>query len=199
MNMQHLLLTAGWLIYCGLHSVLANETIKVKIGERLRLSMANYRLLYNIFALASLIALLIFHFSVNSLKLFDSLFLSKWIGPVVLGLGLTGMLICIFKYFRQLSGIREIQDTKQPVLETSGMHRFVRHPLYISTFVFLIGLFMLQPMLSNLIAVVIIIVYTIVAIKFEEEKLIKEFGDQYIEYKRKVPMLIPFGNKQRER
>lgn len=192
MNMQHFLLSAGWLIYCGLHSILATEKVKIKITGIMRLTMANYRLLYNIFAVTSLIALLIYQFSIESALLFDSYILSQWIAPIISSMGLTGMGMCIVKYFRQLSGIKKIQTTNVPVLETTGMHRMVRHPLYICTFVFLVGLFLFIPLLSNLIAVVIIIVYTVIAIRFEEEKLVKEFGEQYLEYKRKVPMLIPF-------
>ncbi len=199
MNISHLLLTAGWLAYCVFHSLLANEMVKVKFTRILRLTLADYRLLYNIFALVSLLAILYYHFSLQSPSLFDSYIFSRWIAPVIILTGLTGMMMCIVKYFRQLSGISKIQIDEGPMLETTGMHKFVRHPLYLFTFIFVIGLFLFKPLLSNMIAVVIIIVYTIIAIRFEEEKLIKEFGQQYIEYKRKVPMLIPFGNRGRER
>lgn len=195
MNVQHIVLIAGWLTYCALHSILANDRVKEKIVRFMRLSKANYRLLYNIFAFVSLGAMLYYQFSIPSTMLFYNSFLGMWAAPIITLTGLTGMIMCIVKYFRQLSGIREIQLDKVPILETTGMHKFVRHPLYISTFVFLIGLFFYKPLLSNLFAVVIIIVYTIIAIRFEEEKLIKEFGDQYEEYKRRVPMLIPFGKR----
>jgi protein-S-isoprenylcysteine O-methyltransferase Ste14 len=37
----------------------------------------------------------------------------------------------------------------------------------------------------------IITVYTLLAIRLEEEKLVAEFGDQYRRYQRSVPKLIP--------
>ena len=163
----------------------------------LGLTTSGYRLGYNIFALVSLVGLLVFHSSVASRNLFVNPVISNWAAPVIVFIGLAGMVNCILKYFRQLSGIREIQEDRKPVLETTGMHKFVRHPLYISTFVFLVGLFLLMPHLSNLIAVIIIILYTIIGIRFEEVKLVKEFGEQYVEYKRRVPMVIPFLKRKR--
>lgn len=189
---SHLILIVSWLLYCILHSVLASEIVKVKMGRRLHLSESIYRILYNIFALLSLIALLVYHFSVVSPRLFQINFLTIFLAPFIIFIGLTGMAVCIVKYFRQLSGLQAGRAEKQRMLETGGIHRYVRHPLYISTFVFLSGLFLLSPLLSNLIAVITIIVYTIIGIRFEEKKLIKEFGAHYIAYKRKVPMLIPF-------
>ena len=109
--------------------------------------------------------------------------------------GLFVMMICIKKYFFQLSGIVNKEKITKPFLETGGIHRYVRHPLYLGTFIFLIGLFLLNPLLSNLIAVIIIIIYTMIGIQFEESKLIKEYGDDYRLYQKKVPKLIPFLKK----
>ena len=193
MNISHLLLLAGWSLYCVLHSLLADDRYKTKISESLDLSGSGYRLSYNIFALVSLVAILFYHFSVESPRLFGSIIFKEWVAPIIILFGLTGMVICIIKYFRQLSGISKIQEKKEPILETRGVHRYVRHPLYLFTFVFLTGLFLYQPTLSNLIALTIIITYTVIGIRFEEKKLVKEFGDQYVAYQNKVPMLIPFS------
>jgi protein-S-isoprenylcysteine O-methyltransferase Ste14 len=77
------------------------------------------------------------------------------------------------------------------VLQISGVHRYVRHPLYLGTFIFLWGLFLLIPLWSSLIAVVLIQAYTQTGIIFEEKKLVAEFGDQYRDYQQAVPKLIP--------
>jgi protein-S-isoprenylcysteine O-methyltransferase Ste14 len=55
-----------------------------------------------------------------------------------------------------------------------------------------VGLFLLFPAVSSLIAVFIIIAYTIIGMHLEERKLIDQFGDQYKQYQKKVPMIIPF-------
>ena len=92
----------------------------------------------------------------------------------------------------QLSGLRELFENKMSdELMISGIHRMVRHPLYTGTFIFIWGLFILYPYVSTLISDVIITVYTLIGLRFEEKKLEKEFGEKYRVYKNHVPMLIP--------
>jgi protein-S-isoprenylcysteine O-methyltransferase Ste14 len=76
-------------------------------------------------------------------------------------------------------------------LKVDGIHRFVRHPLYSGTILFVWGLFFVFPFLNNLIAVILLTLYLFIGISFEEKKLVKEFGEKYQAYILKVPMLIP--------
>ena len=91
-----------------------------------------------------------------------------------------------------MSGIRSVYE-KAPAheLKINGIHRFVRHPLYTGTILVVWGFFFVFPYLNNLIAVVLLTGYVIVGIRFEEKKLIAEFGEQYIHYMKKVPSLFP--------
>ncbi len=73
----------------------------------------------------------------------------------------------------------------------TGIHRHVRHPLYAGTFLFIWGLFILMPYTSLIISNFIITCYTLIGIRFEEEKLLREFGPHYEEYKKRVPKIIP--------
>ena len=102
------------------------------------------------------------------------------------------MIICIVKYFVQLSGIRSL-TTIQPEnkLMITGIHKFVRHPLYGGTFVFIWGLLLLYRHLSLLVVNTIITIYTLLGIAFEEKKLEQQFGDDYKNYKATVPKLFP--------
>lgn len=103
------------------------------------------------------------------------------------------MLVSIKKYFMSLSGIKTLV-AEQPVaneLRIDGVHKYVRHPLYLGTFLFIWGLFILYPLLSLLVANIIITVYTLIGIVFEEQKLKKEFGIAYTEYQKQVPKIIP--------
>ena len=92
----------------------------------------------------------------------------------------------------RLSGLRWLlkNDGEQVLLE-NGVHRYVRHPLYSGTFLFIWGLWLIFPSLSLLISNSVITVYTLIGIQFEEQKLVKEFGERYMEYKKRVPMIIP--------
>ena len=74
---------------------------------------------------------------------------------------------------------------------TTGIHNYVRHPLYAGTFLFIWGLLLLLPYWSLLIADSIITLYTLIGIRFEENKLVREFGKPYEEYQNEVPMIIP--------
>ncbi len=103
------------------------------------------------------------------------------------------MLICMKKYFLDLSGINALlkkQDTEIH-LQVSGMNSYVRHPLYTGTLVFIFGIFLLQPLVSNFISFLCILVYTIIGARFEEQKLVRTFGNEYKIYASQVPMLLP--------
>jgi protein-S-isoprenylcysteine O-methyltransferase Ste14 len=78
-----------------------------------------------------------------------------------------------------------------PVLEKGGLHAYMRHPLYSGTLLFIWALFLIFPFMGNLIACVIITVYTLIGIRMEEKKLVIEFGEEYKSYAHQTPMLIP--------
>lgn len=104
------------------------------------------------------------------------------------------MIICIQKYFYDLSGIQALQKDKPaitPTLQQNGLHKLVRHPLYFGTLLFVWGLLVMFPLLSNFIAAIVLTVYVIIGIQLEEKKLLLEYGDEYVEYSKKVPKLIP--------
>jgi protein-S-isoprenylcysteine O-methyltransferase Ste14 len=139
-----------------------------------------------------MIAIIIFQVNMNDVQLYllsTALFLG---GIVVCFSGLVLMIVCIEKYFILLSGIPDLfQRNGTSRLMITGIHRYVRHPLYLGTFVFIWGLFVLLPYAGLLITNVIITVYTLIGIKLEESKLVEEFGEDYRLYRKKVPMLLP--------
>ena len=151
-----------------------------------------YRLGYTIFSFAGLVAILIYQFTIKSTLLFIPSILTQTIAAFLMAAGGIVVIMMIRKYFVQMSGIRWLTAERiQSKLEVSGLHRYVRHPLYLGTFVFIWGWFLLSPSLTFLISNCIITIYTLIGLHFEEEKLIREFGDEYIQYKKKVPRLIP--------
>jgi protein-S-isoprenylcysteine O-methyltransferase Ste14 len=151
-----------------------------------------YRLFYSCVAAVSLILLLIYQFSHESPILYKRSWLVLCISFPLLIAGLTIMIVCIRKYFLNLSGVDVLlKDKHEPVLETGGLHRYVRHPLYSGTLLFIWALFLLLPLTSNLIACMVITIYTLIGIRMEEQKLRKEFGDAYKLYASSIPMLVP--------
>ena len=73
--------------------------------------------------------------------------------------------------------------------ETPAFYRLVRHPLYVGWLV----TFWAAPTMSvaHLAFALITSAYILVAIQFEERDLIDALGEDYVAYKRRVPMLVP--------
>jgi methanethiol S-methyltransferase len=76
---------------------------------------------------------------------------------------------------------------------TPGPYRLVRHPLYVG---WLFAFWMTPVMtLAHLLFSIATTAYILLAIQFEERDLVREHGDTYEEYRRSVPMLVPFVGK----
>ncbi len=94
-------------------------------------------------------------------------------------------------------GLRQlIDEEKTGALVTRGLYRVVRHPLYTFGLLFI----WLSPSVSQNSLTVYIgaTLYTLIGAYFEERKLLRDFGEAYVEYKRKTPMIVPgfvFGRK----
>lgn len=197
--MNYFLLILFWIIYYAVHSILASTTVKDFFRKKLGRHFRYYRLAYSFFATITLIFLLFFQYSFYSPELIKSVFLKYFSALFLVLPGLVIMFISIKKYFMLLSGVRSLFVATPPSeLKINGIHRFVRHPLYLGTILFVCGLFFLFPTISNLIAVVLLIGYVLIGITFEEKKLIREFGKNYEEYISKVPMLIPHFNQEKD-
>ena len=158
----------------------------------LRARFKFYRPAYSIFAFLSLILVLWYQFTIPSRQLFRYSFFRFIPGMILAIPGIVIMAVCIRKYFYELSGLQALQQKEIKVtLQQEGLHKYVRHPLYLGTLLFIWGLLFIFPFLNNLIACLVITGYILVGIELEEKKLKMEFGDQYDEYAKSVPKLIP--------
>jgi protein-S-isoprenylcysteine O-methyltransferase Ste14 len=197
LNSFHLLLAVFWILYASLHSVMASVWFKYYMQSVTRGWFRYYRLFYSIVAAVTLLLLLIYQFSHASPLLFKPVLPLYFISiPLLIG-GLVVMAVCIKKYFINLSGIDVlIKKEHNAVLETGGLHAYMRHPLYSGTLLFVWSLFLMFPLMSNFIACLAITVYTCIGIRMEEKKLLIEFGEAYRSYASTVPMLIPSLGKK---
>ncbi|HEU5400860.1 MAG TPA: isoprenylcysteine carboxylmethyltransferase family protein [Terriglobales bacterium] len=78
---------------------------------------------------------------------------------------------------------------------TPALYRIVRHPLYVGWLL----VFWSAPRMTtaHLVFAIATTAYILIAIQFEERDLVRMHGE-YEEYRRRVPMLLPFGKSQRE-
>jgi protein-S-isoprenylcysteine O-methyltransferase Ste14 len=107
----------------------------------------------------------------------------------VLGL-LVGVLQTGAMSFLGIKQIYQPEVTGKPVqLVVNGLYRWVRHPLYTCGLLFI----WLSPHMSlNWLAFDLSAsLYILIGIQFEERKLLAEFGENYTNYRKLTPMLIP--------
>lgn len=98
--------------------------------------------------------------------------------------------------FFGVNGVREVSlkvsETHRPEkVITSGVYSKVRHPQYFAGILSHLGVsLLLSAYFALLVSPVVIVLYVLLSLK-EERELIKEFGEEYVEYTKKVPMIFP--------
>lgn len=193
MFITHFFLIVFWLLFGMIHSVLASNGVKRPLINMLNVKETTFRIGYNLIAIFTLFLVIYYQIRIESVLLFETSTFTFLLSLVLITIGIVVMGICMTKYFKQMAGLVE----EIPILEISGIHKYVRHPLYLGTFLFIIGLLLSFPTISNFIGVTMIIIYTFIGIYFEEKKLIKTFGYSYINYRHTVPMIIPMFLKSK--
>jgi protein-S-isoprenylcysteine O-methyltransferase Ste14 len=102
-----------------------------------------------------------------------------------------------------LFGLRQVwlylrgQEHHHPPFQTKGLYRCIRHPIMLG---FLIAFWATPHMTAgHLLFAVVTTIYILMGIQFEEHDLVQFLGKSYADYRRQVPMLIPFLRKRNER
>jgi len=188
-RMPYFILIISWSIYFFLHSALASDTLKKYTSSNLPFIFRYYRLIYSIIAIIGLMYLLLLNGAIKADYFFESSGIVRYLS---LALAAFGVIIInkAFKHYR-LSSFIGISGEEPQELVVSGLLGKVRHPLYSGTILITVAFFLFIPNLPTLISACCILLYLPVGIWLEERKLINKFGEAYMEYKRKVPALIP--------
>lgn len=184
-------------VYGIVHSWLASLQAKVQARNWFGAGAERwYRLTYNAFAMVTLIPVLVLPLLLPDRSLYKIplpwLVLSlafQGLAALALVAGLLDTGVWSFLGLRQLL---QPPTEEPPGLIMRGLYRWVRHPLYTAG---LLLIWLLPVMTVNLLALNLgLTLYIVIGAKFEERKLVREFGQAYIEYQRCVPMLVPFMN-----
>ncbi|MFX0003919.1 MAG: methyltransferase family protein [Candidatus Hodarchaeota archaeon] len=117
-----------------------------------------------------------------------------------LSITLTHLIISIpFMVIALWFGIGGVRKTTLKVAEThrtekivsTGLYSIIRHPQYFGGVIAHVGITILLSALLSLLSTPIIVALNILISWKEEKELIKEFGKEYEDYMKRVPMFLP--------
>ncbi|MCS4538906.1 MAG: isoprenylcysteine carboxylmethyltransferase family protein [Thaumarchaeota archaeon] len=104
--------------------------------------------------------------------------------------------LTVYKFFKRDLIAKPLERTEHFI--PLGPHRFVRNPMYFSAIAITFGLgIAVESAVFLLWSLILAIWFWAIWIPFEEAELLFLFGDEYREYQRQVPKLLPYGRKYR--
>ena len=153
--------------------------------------MRYYRLIYNIFSVVSFAPILYLRVVLPDREVYQVP--APWNTLMLAGQGLAALFLLIAVLQTDtlsFVGLRQLFEEEKPgKLITRGFYRIVRHPLY--TFGLLILWLTPNMSVNSLLVYVSLTIYILVGAWFEERKLLREYGQEYLDYKSVTPMIIP--------
>jgi protein-S-isoprenylcysteine O-methyltransferase Ste14 len=195
MNTFYMILS--FIAWAVAHSWLATFEVKQQISAKLSAAWLTtyYRFAYNVFAAISFLPVLYFLSLDGGVLLYE---MPGIIQPIAYAIQAAMLVLMVYSVFQtgllQFVGLKpQVDKPDQAVFVATGMFKLVRHPIYTTSLIFL----WVKPIVnsSTLVFTIIITIYILIGIQFEERRLLREFGDLYRDYKTRTPMLIPFTKK----
>ena len=180
------------------HTIMARESFKVKITKLIPVSAE--RALFVLLTGVILWAILIL-WPVNSEIIWavDSGFLSKAIyGFAIFGWAYLFIASFAINHF-ELFGLEQVyrylkgKDCEKVPFKERLMYKFDRHPIMTGA---IIGMWATPVMrLDHLIFSIMFTIYIVIGVSIEERDLIRQWGDSYRSYKKRVKSIVPIiGN-----
>lgn len=154
------------------------------------LSKRQNRFIYIAISTLGLIGILVYMTTISSSYLFNNTGVVRYLSYAISTIGV----VVIHQSFKQYSASEFLgisSGTDDLNFKTSGILKYTRHPIYLGTILITIGFFLFSPRVTVLVSNICIYFYLIIGIRLEERKLIAHFGESYIKYRKKVPMLFP--------
>jgi len=194
---KYLTLSSFVIAWCVLHSTMISASMIGYLKKNFGAIFRFYRLFFNLVAILTLIPVSLFAFSIRTQAIFH------WNGYLRIGqvLLLAAAVLLFFLGGRhydvyQLFGIKQIKEgtsnkaiSDSGELDTSGVLGITRHPWYLAT---ILLIWARQLDASAIFVNIIFTSYLIVGTYLEEKKLVREFGEKYLTYQKRVSMLIPY-------
>ncbi|HSH05934.1 MAG TPA: isoprenylcysteine carboxylmethyltransferase family protein [Anaerolineae bacterium] len=196
---RFLLVGLGFVVWAVGHSVLASQRVKGWVQEWWGTERYEgyYRFVYNVVAVISFVPVWWgFQGGWGSEPVWSLSGVWRWlayggqVGAVVgLYVTITATDAWHFMGVRQMWAHWQGEAVEDGALVVKGMYRWVRHPLYTFSLLFL----WLAPTMTvgGVAFNVLVTIYFWVGSIFEERKLVAAFGEAYERYQAEVPRLVP--------
>jgi protein-S-isoprenylcysteine O-methyltransferase Ste14 len=120
----------------------------------------------------------------------DPLILRQLASWLFLILSMYYVFASIILYHRHTNHGQNFENSTK--LVTSGLYKYVRHPMYASLLFLGWGMFLKSINLYSIILIVIITIALFITCKVEEKEMIKRFGEEYKSYMNKTKIWIPY-------
>jgi len=106
---------------------------------------------------------------------------------------IVGYSIAFFGVALVSAGWREVyRARKENRIATQGPYAAVRHPQYTGFFLVMFGEGVVHwPTVFSLAAFPIVVIAYLLLARKEEHEMVQRFGNEYVEYQRRVPMFLP--------
>jgi protein-S-isoprenylcysteine O-methyltransferase Ste14 len=195
-----LVLLIAFALWGIVHSALASLAAKAHARLRVGARTADgwYRLAYNAFSILTFLPVMALVGLLPDTPLYTLPFPALLVTVPLQLLAALALLVALWQVdlgaflgLRQIARwLRGATEPEQPaVLFTGGAYAWVRHPLY---FFGLVVIWLTPVMTANVLAFNAgATLYLYIGALFEERKLVREYGDAYSAYQRRVPMLLP--------
>lgn len=187
-------LTLYFCCYSLIHSLLASLAVKTWLQAQLGATLLRgYRLGYNIFAFITLLPFFALQVYLPNPLLYHLSTPWRWFCLLGQLIAVSGAAITLWQtgasHFLGLAQLMQPTATASTPLQIQGFYRWVRHPLYFFSLLFI----WLSPTMSlnQFIGYVLFSSYFYIGSIYEERKLVAEFGQVYLTYQQHVPRLIP--------
>ena len=187
----------AWLSFGVFHSVFAGVAAKRRLDS---LFGVYYRLAYNLWAGLHFAAVWVLGGALIGDQPYD---LEPGVAGAMTGIGVLGVVVLVLALreydLGRFSGMAQIRAQMKGItlsedepLITGGLHLFVRHPLYLGGYLILWGRATGD---FGLATAVWGSVYLVIGAAFEDRKLLALYGDEFRDYKDRIPAVIPWRGR----
>ena len=153
----------------------------------LSIKYKRYHGIARFFAFESVFILVLLNYMVWFINPFSPLQLISWVLLILSIYAVTAGYLLL-----KSKGKPDSNFENTSLLVKSGIYGYIRHPLYLSVFLFGTGVMLKNPEPAQLILGVINLVAVYITARIEENEMITKFGDDYRAYMKETKMFIPF-------